>query len=103
MLGVLVGVGVASHILRLQTRTEYASEYTVVVFAAVVSMLRPHWHKGKFWSLLALLFSVHLLLVALILLRMPPEGEWIHGVPMILAAIAEAFVVGGIAGRILNH
>src|SRR4051794_34525050 len=68
--------------------------YTVFLFAAIVSALRPAWRRKSFWTTLALIFAGHAILLLATLQALPPRQ---HGIPKLLllpiGAVEGAFIV----------
>jgi hypothetical protein len=67
--------------------------YTIVVFGVVMLALRKAWGYRTFWNTFAVLLVVHMSVVAIILLSLPPGARPIHGVPLTLAAMGEGALI----------
>ena len=70
--------------------------YTVVVFAAVGTALRPAWGRKSFWTSLALLFVLHTLVLLAVLHALP---RWHFGILMVPVGGIEAIIIGGIVWK----
>jgi hypothetical protein len=67
--------------------------YTVVVFGVAMLALRRAWGYRTFWKTFAVILAVHVLVVAIVLLSLPPGTIAIHGVPLTLAAMVEGVLI----------
>jgi hypothetical protein len=67
--------------------------YTVVVFAVVLTALRPAWGRKAFWSSFALVLAGHVVIVLVSLHALPP-GRF--GIPKLLLVL-----LGGIEGVLI--
>jgi hypothetical protein len=86
---------IATRAFGLSRNLSDAVIYTVVIFAVVITALRPAWGRPTFWRNLALIFVLHLIAVLVFLRTLPNDGHGVPGVPMIIAGTAEALLVGG--------
>jgi hypothetical protein len=74
--------------------------YTVIVFAAVLTALRPPWRRREFWQSLAVVFIGHTLILLwaiLVLLEFPANRRF--GMPKLLLiplGSIESIFIGGI-------
>jgi|SRR6266850_8193522 len=85
----------ASEVIGLRQVWEDGVVYTVVLFAAIGTALRPAWGRKSFWTSLALIFIGHTIVLLVVLQALPPRR---HGIPKLLlipvAAIEGTFIVG---------
>lgn len=94
-LGLTACAVVASEVIGLNQLWEDGIVYTVIVFAAVVTALRPAWGRKSFWKTLALIFTGHTIALLVVLQELPPRR---FGIPKLLlfpvGAIEGAFIAG---------
>lgn len=83
----------------LADKWENALVYTVMVFSVVIAVLRSGWGSAAFWWRLAGLFLLHVIIMTTISLMLSPEAQGLHGIPMIIAVMAESLVIASILWR----
>ena len=85
----------ASEVIGLKQLWEDGVVYTVVLFAAIVTSLRPAWGRKSFWTSLALIFTGHTIVLVVVLQALPPRR---FGIPKLLliplGAIEGVFILG---------
>ena len=85
----------ASEVIGLKQLWEDGVVYTVVVFAAVLTALRPAWGRESFWRSLGLIFAGHTIVLLVVLQALPPRR---FGIPKLLliplGAIEGVFIAG---------
>src|SRR5467141_1434087 len=77
--GLSICVVVASEVIGLKQRWEDGVVYTVVLFAAIGTALRPAWGRKSSWTRLALIFAGHTIVLLAALQALPPRrtpGVW---------------------------
>lgn len=95
VLGLTACAVAASEVIGLKQMWEDGVVYTVVVFAAVVTALRPAWRRASFWSSLALIFTGHMILLLVVLGALPPRRFGIPNLLLIPVGIIECgFILG---------
>jgi len=72
---------------------------TVVVFTVVITTLSSLWDSVAFWKNLAILFTVHAALMALILHILPPRRFGIPKLLLTAGGVAEIFLIGTLVYR----
>jgi hypothetical protein len=93
----LAAIAVAlTEISGLSSKWEDATVYTVVLFTVVVLALRPAWGRRAFWEGLLAIFVLHVLAVIVLEQSLPAVAKGFHGVPMTIAGMAEAVLIGGV-------
>jgi hypothetical protein len=84
-----------SEVLGLKPLWEDGVIYTVILFAAIGTALRPAWGRKSFWTSLALIFAGHTIVLLAVLQALPPRR---FGIPKLLlfpiCAIEGTFIVG---------
>jgi len=96
---VAIAIGI-SYRMRLTPKWEHAFVYTVIVFAGVLSVVRPARRRTSFWAgLLAILFF-HALVLYLVTDALPLESRGIRGIPLIIGGMAEGVLIAGILWRV---
>ena len=86
----------ASELIGLNELWEDGVVYTVVLFAAIVTALRPGWGRKSCWTSLALIFAGHTIIMLVVLQALPPRR---HGIPKLLLfpiGTVEGFLVSGL-------
>lgn len=82
-------------VIRLSELWRDAVVYTVVVFAAIVTAVRPAWGRKSFWTSLGLIFAAHMIALLAVLQMLPPRR---HGFPKLLlipiALFEGTFILG---------
>jgi hypothetical protein len=95
LLGLTACAIAASEVIGLNQLWKDGVVYTVVVFAVVISGLRPAWGRKSFWSSLALIFAGHTILLLAVLQALPPRR---FGIPKLLlvpiGGIESVFIAG---------
>jgi hypothetical protein len=76
-----------------------ASVYTAILFAAVIFAFRTAWKSSMFWRRLAACFVLHILILMIALLTLSPSYQGLRGLPMTLAFLAEALVLGTVLSK----
>jgi hypothetical protein len=71
----------ASEVIGLKQLWEDGVVYTVVLFAAIGTALRPAWGRRSFWGSLALIFAGHTIVLLVVLQVLPPRR---FGIPKLL-------------------
>ena len=99
LLGLTASAVAVSEVVGLTPLWRDAVAYTVILFAAILTALRPPWRQGEFWRSLAAVFAGHsivLLLVVQVLQAFPERRR--HGVPKLIllpVAALEGVIVAG--------
>jgi hypothetical protein len=75
---------------------ENAIVYTVIVFTAVIIPLRPAWGRSGFWPSLIGILLLHCIAIVVIEQSLPPSSAGPHGLPLVVAGMAEAVIVGSV-------
>ena len=88
---------IASKTIGLSKMWEDGVVYTALLFAAIVSALRPAWGRKSFWTSLAIIFAGHVIALTAVLQMLPPRR---HGIPKLLL-LSLAFVEGSFIVAIL--
>jgi hypothetical protein len=81
LLGLTACAIAASEVIGLNQLWKDGVIFTVVVFAVVITGLRPAWGRKSFWSSLALIFAGHVILLTAVLQALPPRR---FGIPKLL-------------------
>jgi hypothetical protein len=81
VLGLTACAVAASEVIGLKQVWEDGVAYTVILFATVVTALRPAWRRASFWSSLALIFAGHMIVLLAVLGALPPRR---FGIPKLL-------------------
>jgi len=93
--GLSICAVVVSEMIGLKQLWEDGVVYTVVLFAAIGTALRPAWGRKSFWTSLAPIFTGHMILLLVVLQALPPRR---FGIPKLLlvplGAIEGAFIAG---------
>ena len=93
--GLSICVVAASELIGLKQLWKDGVVYTVVLFAAIVTSVRPAWGRKSFWTSLALIFTGHTILLLVVLQALPPRR---FGIPKLLlipvGAIEGVFILG---------
>jgi hypothetical protein len=92
-LGLSICAMAISEAIGLQHPWKDGVVYTVVLFAAVGTAMRPAWGRKSFWTSLGLLFVLHTLLLLPVLHALPHRSFGILDVPV---AGIEGVVIAGI-------
>jgi hypothetical protein len=91
---------VVSEVIGLEQRWEDGVVYTVVLFAAIGTALRPAWGRKSFWTSLALILTFHTIVLLVVLQALPARR---FGIPKLLliplGAIEGTFIVGMLSRR----
>jgi hypothetical protein len=70
-----------SEVIGLKQLWEDGVVYTVVLFAAIGTALRPAWGRKSFWTSLALIFAGHTIVLVVVLQAVAPRR---FGIPKLL-------------------
>ena len=93
--GLSICAVVASEVIGLKQLWEDGVVYTVVLFAAIGTALRPAWGRKSFWTSLALIFAGHTIVLLAVFQALPPRRL---GIPKLLlipiAAVEGVFITG---------
>ena len=93
--GLSICAVVASEVIGLKQMWEDGVVYTVVLFAAIGTALRPAWGRKSFWTSLALIFAGHTIALLVVLQALPPRR---FGIPKLLlipvGTIEGVFITG---------
>jgi len=85
----------ASEVIGLNQLWKDGVVFTVVVFAVVITGLRPAWGRKSFWASLALVFVGHTIVLLVVLQALPPRR---FGIPKLLlvpiGGIESVFIAG---------
>jgi len=85
----------ASEVIGLNQLWKDGVVYTVIVFAAIGTALRPAWGRKSFWTSLALFFAGHTIVLLVVLQALPPRR---FGIPKLLliplGSIESVFIAG---------
>ena len=79
--GLSICAVVVSEMIGLKQLWEDGVVYTVVLFAAIGTALRPAWGRKSFWTSLALIFAGHTIVLLVVLQSLPPRR---FGIPKLL-------------------
>ncbi len=85
----------ASEVIGLNQLWKDGVVYTVIVFAAIGTALRPAWGRKSFWTSLALLFAGHTIVLLVVLQALPPRRFGIPKLLLIPLGSIESVFVGG--------
>jgi hypothetical protein len=80
-LGLSICAVLASEMIGLKQLWEDGVVYTVVLFGAIGTALRPAWGRKSFWASLALIFAGHVIVLLVVLQALPPRR---FGIPKLL-------------------
>jgi anti-sigma-K factor RskA len=81
LLGLIASAIAVSELIGLAHQWEDGVVYTVAVFAVVATALRPVWGRATFWRSLALIFTLHVVIVLVAIQALP---SWRFGIPKLL-------------------
>lgn len=70
--------------------------YTIVVFAAVGTVLRPAWGRKSFWTTFALIFVLHTLVLLAVLHAFP---YWHFGILLVPMGSVEGVIIAGVVWK----
>jgi len=95
MLGLTACAIAASEVIGLKQLWKDGVVYTVVLFAVIVTSLRPAWGRKSFWTSVALIFAGHTIVLVMVLQALAPRR---FGIPKLLlipiGAIEGVFITG---------
>jgi hypothetical protein len=95
LLGLTASAIAASEVIGLNQLWKDGIVFTVVVFAVVITGLRPAWGRKSFWSSLVLIFAGHTIVLLVVLQALPPRR---FGIPKLLlvpiGGIESVFIAG---------
>jgi hypothetical protein len=93
--GLLVCAVAAVEVIGLKQPWKDGVVYTVVLFAAIVTSLRPAWSRKSFWTSLAVILAGHMIVLVVVLQSLPPRR---FGIPKLMlipvGAIEGVFILG---------
>jgi heme/copper-type cytochrome/quinol oxidase subunit 4 len=92
----LLGATALTTVIGLNQKSSDAVIYTVVVFAVVITALRPAWRRRAFWRNLALVFVLHAVGMSILLHILSEQGHGISGLLMIVCGMVEGIVIGSV-------
>jgi hypothetical protein len=72
---------------------EHACIYSVILFVFLIIALRPAWVFATLWRRLILIFLLHTTIVLAMMWTLPAQSPGIHGLPAVVAVLAEGLVV----------
>ncbi|OLB94649.1 MAG: hypothetical protein AUI02_04865 [Acidobacteria bacterium 13_2_20CM_2_57_12] len=94
-LGISISAVAVSEVIGLNQQWKDGVVYTIVLFAAIGTALRPEWGRKSFWTSLVLIFAGHTIALILVLQALPPRR---FGIPKLLllpvGAIEGVFITG---------
>jgi len=94
-LGLSICAVAAAELIGLNQLWKDGVVYTVVLFAAIATALRPAWGRKSFWTSLALIFAGHTIVLLVVLQALPPRR---FGIPKLLlipvGTIEGLFILG---------
>ena len=79
--GLSISAVVVTEMIGVSQLWEDGVVYTVVLFAAIGTALRPAWGRKSFWTSLALFFVGHTIVLVVVLQALPPRR---FGIPRLL-------------------
>jgi len=95
LLGLTACAIAASEVIGLNQLWKDAVVFTIVVFAAVITGLRPAWGRKSFWSNLALIFAGHTIVLLVMLQALPPRRFAIPKLLLVpIGGIENVFIAG---------
>ncbi len=95
LLGLTACAIAASEVIGLNQLWKDAVVFTIVVFAAVITGLRPAWGRKSFWSNLALIFAGHTIVLLVMLQALPPRRFAIPKLLLVpIGGIESVFIAG---------
>ena len=97
LLGVCISAVAVCETVGLDPMWRDGVVYTVILFATIVSALRPAWRRKSFWTSLGLIWAGHTILLVGILQALPARR---HGLPKLLL-IPIALIEGSLILAIL--
>jgi len=96
LLGLTACAIAASEVIGLNKLWKDGVVYTVVLFAAIGTALRPAWGRKSFWTSLALIFAGHMSVLLVVLLPLPPRRFGIPKLLLISVGAIEGVLITGI-------
>ena len=94
-LGLSICAVAVSEVVGLNQLWEDAVVYTVVLFAAIGTALRPAWGRKSFWTSLALIFVGHTIVLLVVLQALPPRRFGIPKLLLVPIGSIESVFIGG--------
>ena len=85
-----------SEVIRLEQPWKDGVVYTVVLFAAIGTALRPAWGRKSFWTSLALTFVLHTLVLLAVLQALP---RWHFGILLVPLGCIESVIIGAMVWK----
>ena len=95
LLGLTASAIAASEVIGLNQLWKDGVVFTVVVFAVVITVLRPAWGRKSFWSSLALIFAGHTIVLLVVLQALPPRRFGIPKLLLVPLGGIESVFIGG--------
>ncbi len=95
LLGLTASAIAASEVIGLNHLWKDGVVFTVVVFAVVITVLRPAWGRKSFWSSLALIFAGHTIVLLVVLQALPPRRFGIPKLLLVPLGSIESVFIGG--------
>ncbi len=95
LLGLTASAIAASEVIGLNQLWKDGVVFTVVVFAVVITVLRPAWGRKSFWSSLALIFAGHTIVLLVVLQALPPRRFGIPKLLLVPLGSIESVFIGG--------
>jgi uncharacterized membrane protein YhhN len=93
--GLSISAVVVTEMIGLSRLWEDGIVYTVVLFAAIGTALRPAWGRKSFWISLALILIGHTIVLVLVLQALPPRRFGIPKLLLILIGTIEGVLILG--------
>src|ERR1700737_482929 len=93
LFGSMVGTIVAVRTAGVSPKWEAPSVYTVIIFAVVVTSLRPAWGRPNFWLTLTAAFLVHVLAIFFAIREFPVIRAGFHGLILLIPGIVEGLLI----------
>ena len=95
LLGLTASAIAASEVIGLNQLWKDGVVFTVVVFAVVITGLRPAWGRKSFWSSLVLIFAGHTIVLLVMLQALPPRRFAIPKLLLVpIGGIESVFIAG---------
>jgi hypothetical protein len=101
-LALSVGAVVASEVIGLNQLWEDAVVYTVVLFAAILTVVRPARGRKSFWRSLALIFIAHTVVLLAVLRELSPRRFGVPKLLLVPIGAIEGVVIAGILWKTMK-
>ena len=101
-LALSVGAVVACEVIGLNQLWEDGVVYTVVVFAAILTAIRPEWRRKSFWKSLAITFIAHTVVVLAVLHELSPRRFGVPKLLLVPIGAIEGVVIAGILWKTMK-